>query len=99
MEDFQGWRIDGEFEADIAIEIVLDVPGDAAPTVCELEPMDGDWTHEEITRALLISAAPKMLRAIRLVSEAIAQSNQVPPGFDAALDAIESVAAAFRGRA
>ena len=26
--DFIGWRIDGQFDADIAVEIVLDVPGD-----------------------------------------------------------------------
>jgi|SRR5665213_2766046 len=55
------WRVDGQFDA--AIAIITD-DADEFP-ICELEPLCEDWTQEEIATAHLIAAAPDLLGALK----------------------------------
>jgi hypothetical protein len=57
------WRIEGQFDAEVSIEIrsATDV------TICELEPFIENWEVEDIANARLIAAAPELLQNLRRV--------------------------------
>src|SRR4051812_31843095 len=64
MTKLPTWRIDGEFDSDVTVEII----DEHDFLICELAPFDGDWTPEEIQRAHLIEAAPNLLKACKVVA-------------------------------
>jgi hypothetical protein len=58
---FVPWRIEGEFDAGMAVEII-DSTGDV---VCRVDPFNGEWADDEIARMRVIAAAPDLLVALR----------------------------------
>ncbi len=65
MNDLMHWRTEGEFEDEIAIEILAG-PDEDAETVCEVEPFTGDWTEKEVARVHLMTSAPELFNALRM---------------------------------
>ena len=59
--EFGDWRIEGQFDDGVTVEIRDEHDG----LICELEPLTGEWTESEIARARLIAAAPEVLACLR----------------------------------
>lgn len=63
------WRIDGLFDAEIAVEIrsADGTDYDNSLTICEIEPCLEEWSPEEIANVRLIAAAPRLYKACKVV--------------------------------
>ncbi|HVW08850.1 MAG TPA: hypothetical protein VHC90_09720 [Bryobacteraceae bacterium] len=57
------WKIDGQFDDDVAVSIQAPSGFD----ICEIYPLMGKWSPEDIANARLMENAPSLLRMLKAV--------------------------------
>jgi hypothetical protein len=62
MSPTERWEIQGKFDDECGVEIIVQGDGDF---VCDVEPLLDEWDAEQIARVRLIGAAPEMLEALQ----------------------------------
>jgi len=76
------WSIDGKFHADLAV----DISDEDGFVICEISPLDEDWTPAEIKRVHLIAAAPELLDALKRAAQGLRnliEFGVLPPNYRA----------------
>lgn len=58
------WRIEGQFDAEVEVEIL----NSFGFTICEIGPALEDWEPDEIANAHLIAAAPELLESLQTMT-------------------------------
>lgn len=85
------WNIDGQFDAEVAVGIYAgDMEGEWTG-ICELEPLLGEWTEEEIANARLLAAAPDLLRTLKEVGQMADDEVQRPGDNDQRFRALKRI--------
>jgi hypothetical protein len=70
------WKIDGQFDAEIAVGIYSGDMNGAWTGICELEPFLEDWTDEEIANAHILAASASMFEALNAILIAAEGSSE-----------------------
>lgn len=63
MEVGAPWKISGLFDAETTVSIMTADDWE----ICEIAPVEDEWTPEEIDRIGIMRAAPQMLEALRAI--------------------------------
>jgi hypothetical protein len=65
MEVGAPWKISGLFDAETTVSIMTADDWE----ICEIAPVEDEWTPEEIARVEMMRAAPQMLEALRAIRQ------------------------------